>query len=194
MAAWGEMGSGEMALLTLVAPHPQLELKKTLLDRMVHLLSRGYVLPVVSYIRKCLEKLDTDISLIRHFVTEVGALAAPSGLDVTLHLTVVLVMTVLWILVRQAPPIYRSCYSFMSPAHLHVGFWGGLQEEEGGSGDRGGGPSMLLPSDQLTGCAPHRYWMSSRPPTPLTLCSFSCPSWKTTALPAPCKGRVNMTL
>lgn len=51
---------------------PQLELKKTLLDRMVHLLSRGYVLPVVSYIRKCLEKLDTDISLIRYFVTEVS--------------------------------------------------------------------------------------------------------------------------
>lgn len=50
----------------------QLELKKTLLDRMVHLLSRGYVLPVVGYIRKCLEKLDTDISLIRYFVTEVS--------------------------------------------------------------------------------------------------------------------------
>lgn len=40
---------------------------------MVHLLSRGYVLPVVSYIRKCLEKLDTDISLIRYFVTEVSS-------------------------------------------------------------------------------------------------------------------------
>lgn len=53
-------------------PPPQLELKKTLLDRMVHLLSRGYVLPVVSYVRKCLEKLDTDISLIRYFVTEVS--------------------------------------------------------------------------------------------------------------------------
>ena len=78
--AWGELGSRETALLNLVTPHPQLELKKTLLDRMVHLLSRGYVLPVVSYIRKCLEKLDTDISLIRHFVTEVSALAVPSGL------------------------------------------------------------------------------------------------------------------
>nr|KAF6423181.1 negative elongation factor complex member C/D [Rousettus aegyptiacus] len=55
----------------------QLELKKTLLDRMVHLLSRGYVLPVVSYIRKCLEKLDTDISLIRYFVTEVLDVVAP---------------------------------------------------------------------------------------------------------------------
>lgn len=42
-----------------------------MLDRMVHLLSRGYVLPVVSYMRKCLEKLNTDISLIRYFVTEV---------------------------------------------------------------------------------------------------------------------------
>ncbi|NXW43191.1 NELFD factor, partial [Nyctiprogne leucopyga] len=55
----------------------QLELKKTLLDRMVHLLSRGYVLPVVSYIRKCLEKLDTDLSLIRYFVTEVLDVIAP---------------------------------------------------------------------------------------------------------------------
>ncbi|XP_069035610.1 negative elongation factor C/D isoform X1 [Lepisosteus oculatus] len=55
----------------------QLELKKTLLDRMVHLLSRGYVLPVVGYIRKCLEKLNTDISLIRYFVTEVLDVITP---------------------------------------------------------------------------------------------------------------------
>ncbi|XP_060775046.1 negative elongation factor C/D isoform X1 [Neoarius graeffei] len=55
----------------------QLELKKTLLDRMVHLLSRGYVLPVVSYMRKCLEKLNTDISLIRYFVTEVLDVITP---------------------------------------------------------------------------------------------------------------------
>uniref|UniRef100_A0A8C5FQB8 Negative elongation factor complex member C/D n=1 Tax=Gadus morhua TaxID=8049 RepID=A0A8C5FQB8_GADMO len=55
----------------------QLELKKTLLDRMVHLLSRGYVLPVVGYIRRCLEKLNTDISLIRYFVTEVLDVIAP---------------------------------------------------------------------------------------------------------------------
>ncbi|XP_048254735.1 negative elongation factor D-like [Haliotis cracherodii] len=55
----------------------RLELKKTVLDRMVHLLSRGFVLPVVVYIRKCLEKGDTDISLIRHFVTEVLDVIAP---------------------------------------------------------------------------------------------------------------------
>ena len=51
---------------------PQLELKKMLLDRMVHLLSRGSAIPVVTYVRKCSEQQDTDISLIRHFVTEVG--------------------------------------------------------------------------------------------------------------------------
>lgn len=194
MLAWGELGSGETALLKLVTPHPQLELKKTLLDRMVHLLSRGYVLPVVSYIRKCLEKLDTDISLIRHFVTEVSVLAVLCGLDVvTLHPTIVMVTTVIWMLVYQAPPICRSCYTFMTPDHLHVGVWDGLQEEEGGSGDRGEGPSALLPSDQLTGCAPYRCWMSLRPPTPLTLCSFSSPSWKMIALLAPLKPKVNMT-
>ncbi|KAG7218164.1 hypothetical protein INR49_007446 [Caranx melampygus] len=38
---------------------------------------RGYVLPVVGYIRKCLEKLNTDISLIRYFVTEVLDVIAP---------------------------------------------------------------------------------------------------------------------
>ncbi|XP_064599061.1 negative elongation factor D-like [Liolophura sinensis] len=55
----------------------RLELKKTLLDRMVHLFSRGCVIPVVTYIRKCLEKQDTDISLIRYFVTEVLDVIAP---------------------------------------------------------------------------------------------------------------------
>uniref|UniRef100_A0A4W4GME3 Negative elongation factor complex member C/D n=1 Tax=Electrophorus electricus TaxID=8005 RepID=A0A4W4GME3_ELEEL len=64
----------------------QLELKKTLLDRMVHLLSRGYVLPVVGYIRKCLEKLNTDISLIRYFVTEVLDVIAPPYTSDFVHL------------------------------------------------------------------------------------------------------------
>ena len=50
----------------------QLELKKAVLDRMVHLFSRGFVIPVVTYIKNCLDKQDTDISLIRHFVTEVS--------------------------------------------------------------------------------------------------------------------------
>ncbi|XP_030831155.1 negative elongation factor C/D-like isoform X1 [Strongylocentrotus purpuratus] len=55
----------------------QMELKKTILDRMVHLLSRGFVVPVIKYIAKCVEKQDTDISLIRHFVTEVLDMIAP---------------------------------------------------------------------------------------------------------------------
>lgn len=49
----------------------QLEMKKMLLDRMVNLLARGCVVPVVKYIRQCCNKGDTDISLIRYFVTEV---------------------------------------------------------------------------------------------------------------------------
>lgn len=44
---------------------------------MIHLLSRGYVIPVISYINSCLEKQNTDNSLIRHFVTEVLEMIAP---------------------------------------------------------------------------------------------------------------------
>ncbi|KAL9974128.1 hypothetical protein ACROYT_G011129 [Oculina patagonica] len=55
----------------------ELEFKKTVLDRMIHLLSRGYVVPVISYINSCLEKQNTDNSLIRHFVTEVLEMIAP---------------------------------------------------------------------------------------------------------------------
>lgn len=49
----------------------QLEIKKMLLDRMINLLTRGYCIPVVKYIKQCCAKGDTDISLIRYFVTEV---------------------------------------------------------------------------------------------------------------------------
>lgn len=49
----------------------RLELKKTVLDRMVHLFSKGFVLPVVTYVKNCVDKPDTDISLVRHFVTEI---------------------------------------------------------------------------------------------------------------------------
>lgn len=50
----------------------QLELRKMLLDRMINLLTRGCVVPVVKYIKQCCQKGDTDISLIRYFVTEVS--------------------------------------------------------------------------------------------------------------------------
>jgi len=55
----------------------ELEFKKTILDRLVHMLSRGYVIPVVQFIRNCMESQLTDISLIRHFVTEVLEMIAP---------------------------------------------------------------------------------------------------------------------
>lgn len=55
----------------------QLEIKKMLLDRLVNLLSRGYVIPVVKYIRACWDSTDTDVSLIRYFVREVLDTIAP---------------------------------------------------------------------------------------------------------------------
>ena len=50
---------GEMEILAI------LEIKKMLVDRLVNLLSRGCVLPVVKYMVKCWQNTDTDISLIR---------------------------------------------------------------------------------------------------------------------------------
>lgn len=47
-------------------------MKKMLIDRMVNLLSRGCVVAVVCYIKQCWQRGDTDISLIRYFVTEVN--------------------------------------------------------------------------------------------------------------------------
>lgn len=49
----------------------QLDMRKMILDRMVNLLTRGCVVPVVKYIKQCCARGDTDISLIRYFVTEV---------------------------------------------------------------------------------------------------------------------------
>jgi len=62
---------GEMEILAA------LEIKKMLVDRLVNLLSRGYVLPVVKYMAQCWSNTDTDISLIRYFVTEVLETIAP---------------------------------------------------------------------------------------------------------------------
>ncbi|PSN38077.1 Negative elongation factor D [Blattella germanica] len=59
------------------APRSVLEMRKMLLDRMVNLLSRGCVVPVVKYIKQCWTRGDTDISLIRYFVTEVLEAIAP---------------------------------------------------------------------------------------------------------------------
>lgn len=55
----------------------QLELRKMLLDRMINLLTRGCVVPVVKYVKQCCQKGDTDTSLIRYFVTEVRISFSP---------------------------------------------------------------------------------------------------------------------
>ena len=50
---------------------PQFELKKSLVDHLVQLLSCGHVLPVVDYVAQCTEMESLDQSHIRHFVAEV---------------------------------------------------------------------------------------------------------------------------
>jgi len=55
----------------------QLERRRMLIDRFVLLLSAGYALPVVHYMRQKLQKQDTDVSLIRYFVTETLEIIAP---------------------------------------------------------------------------------------------------------------------
>ncbi|XP_003739553.2 negative elongation factor D [Galendromus occidentalis] len=54
-----------------------IEIRKMLLDRMIHLVCRGCVLPVLNYITGLYQRQDTDISLIRYFVTELLEIIAP---------------------------------------------------------------------------------------------------------------------
>jgi len=68
-----------------------LEIKKMLVDRLVNLLSRGCVLPVVKYMSQCWRNTDTDISLIRYFVTEVLETIAPPYSQEFVHLFLPLV-------------------------------------------------------------------------------------------------------
>jgi len=69
----------------------QLEMRKMLLDRMVHILVLGHVIPVLKYMKHCWSSGDTDISLIRYFVTEVlDAISPPYSPEfVTLFLPLV---------------------------------------------------------------------------------------------------------
>ena len=56
----------------ICCPSIQFELKKSLVDHLVQLLSCGHVLPVVDYVAQCTEMESLDQSHIRHFVAEVG--------------------------------------------------------------------------------------------------------------------------
>ncbi|KAG5887037.1 hypothetical protein JTB14_029996 [Gonioctena quinquepunctata] len=64
----------------------QLEMRKMVLDRMVNLLCSGCVVPVVKYIKQCWQRGDTDISLIRYFVTEVLETIGPPYSSEFVHL------------------------------------------------------------------------------------------------------------
>lgn len=55
----------------------ELEFKKTAIDRMLHLMSRGCIMPVVIYVKNCMDAQTTDMSLLRHFLTEVLEMIAP---------------------------------------------------------------------------------------------------------------------
>ncbi|CAG0912356.1 unnamed protein product [Notodromas monacha] len=55
----------------------QLDLKKMIIDRMVNLVSRGYVIPVLKYMANICQKEKTDYSLVRYFVREILEMVAP---------------------------------------------------------------------------------------------------------------------
>jgi negative elongation factor C/D len=66
----------------LEASYPSLEvqmneLKMTLLDRLIHVLSCGHVIPVINYINKCMNNKTLDHSMIRYFVSEVLNMIEP---------------------------------------------------------------------------------------------------------------------
>ncbi len=48
-----------------------MELKRSLLNHITHLLACGYVIPIVDYIHNCMENETMDNSLIRGFISEV---------------------------------------------------------------------------------------------------------------------------
>ncbi len=60
-----------LSLPSSLPPLAQMELKKSLVEHMVHLLTCGHVLPVVDYINHCMQLGSLDQSHIRHFVSEV---------------------------------------------------------------------------------------------------------------------------
>lgn len=55
----------------------QLQIKRVIIDRMVHLVSKNYVIPIIKHMRKCWQKQDIDVSLIRYFVTEMLEIIEP---------------------------------------------------------------------------------------------------------------------
>ncbi|GAU94326.1 hypothetical protein RvY_06118 [Ramazzottius varieornatus] len=55
----------------------RLQLQKMFLDRMIHLISCGCVIPVLQYVKAAHGKQDTDVSVFRHFVVELLDIITP---------------------------------------------------------------------------------------------------------------------
>jgi negative elongation factor C/D len=64
----------------------QLQIKRVIIDRMVHLVSRNYVVPIIKHMRRCWQKQDMDVSLIRYFVTEMLEIIEPPYSQEFVHL------------------------------------------------------------------------------------------------------------
>uniref|UniRef100_A0A6G1SG95 Negative elongation factor C/D n=1 Tax=Aceria tosichella TaxID=561515 RepID=A0A6G1SG95_9ACAR len=64
----------------------QLQIKRVIIDRMVHLVSRNYVIPIIKHMRRCWQKQDMDVSLIRYFVTEMLEIIEPPYSQEFVHL------------------------------------------------------------------------------------------------------------
>ena len=63
----------------------QIEIRKMIIDRMVHLLCVGHVIPVIQYMRHCLDNETADKSLIRYFAAEVKACVHISNSFLIVH-------------------------------------------------------------------------------------------------------------
>lgn len=64
----------------------QLQIKRVIIDRMVHLVSRNYVIPIIKHMRRCWQKQDMDVSLIRYFITEMLEIIEPPYSQEFVHL------------------------------------------------------------------------------------------------------------
>ncbi|EDV25448.1 uncharacterized protein TRIADDRAFT_55545 [Trichoplax adhaerens] len=79
-----------------------LRFKRHIIECMVHLVSRGYVVPVLNYIRKCLDTNSMDNSLIRNFVSGVLDIISPPYTPIFIELFLPLLKSDVCISLRQS--------------------------------------------------------------------------------------------
>lgn len=62
----------QFIMLAIIGFFLQLEYKKMLVGLLVHLTTCGYVLPAIKKMHLLFERNHVDVSIVRHFVTEVS--------------------------------------------------------------------------------------------------------------------------